>query len=144
MGFWAWLDRTRKKPKAVRNQYAFLAATSITACIALIWGVSLPSQWSDLATEDSPEDEAIGAFAGFWNDAKANIGNLTANTLQGLASTTPEEEAVASSTAPETVNEPGVIIPQLNQATIASATAAAKPPARTVLIATTTSSSSEE
>lgn len=40
------LDTIRKKPKAVRTQYAFAAACVVTGVIAIFWAVTLPGRFA--------------------------------------------------------------------------------------------------
>lgn len=48
------LEELRKRPKAIRNSYAFGVALSVTLLVAVVWAVSLPSRFtleSEVATE---------------------------------------------------------------------------------------------
>lgn len=40
------IEELRKKPKAVRNQYAFTIALSLTLLIVAVWAISLPARLS--------------------------------------------------------------------------------------------------
>ncbi len=53
-----YLEQMRKKPHAVRRRFAFLCASGITLVIALVWGLSLPSQLAllSLSAVDLPEE----------------------------------------------------------------------------------------
>jgi hypothetical protein len=65
----------RRKPKHIRQQYAFWSAAAVTAVIALVWTVSLPSRFEDAGAPVA--DEAYtGAFARFIGEAKENVANV--------------------------------------------------------------------
>lgn len=71
------LDELRQKPKDVREKYAFWGAFSITAVIALVWGLSLSIHMSatgtNVATEDKPiKPESAGAFSRSFSDIKSS------------------------------------------------------------------------
>lgn len=125
-----WIEKTRKKPKAVRDQYAFVGALSVTALIALIWFVSVPTHFANMEVEGEAEKEAVGAFAGFLSDAKANIAAVFSAIPQ-------EDEQAATSTSATS----SAAMPTLRQDNVNSLRQRQeeeqRPAPRTVLIATT-------
>lgn len=67
----------RRKPRAVRERYAFWYAAGATGVIALIWTLSLQYRLDDTFTEgEFAADEQVGAFANFFSDAKQNFANV--------------------------------------------------------------------
>ena len=54
---WKTIDRIRRKPKAVRNRYAFLISATITSLIALVW---LASMWAKFNNQTAPTAENSG------------------------------------------------------------------------------------
>ena len=51
---WKTIDRIRRKPKTVRNRYAFLISATITSLIALVWLVSM---WAKFNNQTAPATE---------------------------------------------------------------------------------------
>lgn len=105
-----WIEQARKKPKAVRNRYAFVGAFVITSCITLVWAVSLPSQLAVInADEDKtvPED-STGAFAKFFSEVKQNF---------ATAYKSKDNAGADSATSTEDTIEP-IMIPSLSPDTI--------------------------
>ena len=103
-----WIEQTRKKPKAVRNQYAFVGAFFITSCIALIWAVSLPSQLAVVGTDEQIPGETKGAFSQFLSEVRQNF----ATAVQSRD----EEEETDIATSTEAVKP--IMIPSLRSDTI--------------------------
>lgn len=126
-----WLRELRTKPKSIRDQLAFAGAATITALIALVWGISLPSHFSNLEAEEAgPEEEAIGAFAQFFSEAKDRMAAaLVASDESGVATGTASS---SSDSVAEGASQ--VVIPVLEAETIEAVT---KPVGRPILIETT-------
>ena len=59
---WKTINRIRRKPKAVRNRYAFLMSATITSFIALVW---LASMWAKFNNQTVAVDgnSGIGPFS---------------------------------------------------------------------------------
>ncbi|MEX0917797.1 MAG: hypothetical protein WDZ93_01440 [Candidatus Paceibacterota bacterium] len=92
-------SRIRKKPRHVRQQFAFWYAIGATSVIALVWGVSLQYRLADtLDTDSTVDDEYTGAFSQFLGDAKDNFANI----FSAVGTTTPEEEANSATSTPTT------------------------------------------
>lgn len=131
--FWEWLESVRKKPKTVKNQYAFFGAAAVVSLVAMIWLVSLPGHFAAINVDNSPEKEAAGAFARFFGEAKANLGNVFSSTFQS-ASSTATTSATSSVDAPPM---PQIIIPDLSQSTTEEVQATnSRPNSRPIMIAT--------
>lgn len=142
-----WIEKTRKKPKEVRNQYAFFGAVVVTGFIVVLWVVSLPSQLARIEESKEGDETPKGAFSQFITDAKQNFaGAFAANTDEA-----PAISEEATSTVPEVTEEPAVVLPDLTQENIEGLEREAaienEPPPKQVLIATTskaTTTSTEE
>ena len=95
------LDELRKKPKAVRAQYAFFSALGITGVISLVWLVSL-SVSLDMSPEiKESKSETSGAFSQFYDGLKGNL----ANSISALNITEqPKESADTATTSATTTS----------------------------------------
>lgn len=97
-------NELRKKPKAVRTQYAFWYAAGITVVVALVWVVSLQYRFDagTFAGEAVVERETRGAFSQFMGDIKQNF----AAVFTSVATTTSEQagDGVATSTTTTTAS----------------------------------------
>lgn len=79
------IDKIRQKPRAVRQQYAFVLAVSFTAVVTLIWSLSLPArflyvqeEFSDIAIDIEPISQtATVPFAGVWTQLKKQLFGVT-------------------------------------------------------------------
>lgn len=137
--FFDWLDRQRKKPKVVRQQYAFWGAVGITGVIATFWLMSLPAHFAQLSGGQSEEfEKQRGAFGKFWDDAKGTVAAVMEarkNVDDVATTTTPIQEEQEVNTQ--------VVMPELSPETIEAArerlNALMNPPPRQILIATTSS-----
>ena len=92
-----WIENTRKKPRAVRNQYAFLGAVIMTVCIASIWGVSLSVRFDVNPESEEETKESTGAFARFLGETKQNIAATMAARKAEITAETTEDVAATSS-----------------------------------------------
>lgn len=107
-----WIEKTRKKPKAVRNQYAFVGAIAVTALIVVVWAVSLPTKIAKIAAEHEGTDiETVGAFSRFFNDAKQNFATAVKGETQEEGLTEPTEATTTKKTE-------RIVVPQLTPDTI--------------------------
>lgn len=67
------IESLRKKPKEVRNQYAFYGACIVTGFIAILWALSLPARFDSVnATEDT--SDKTGGVTRALADIKESIG----------------------------------------------------------------------
>lgn len=133
-----WIERTRKKPKAVRDQYALLVAVLCTGVIALAWSFSLPTRFqalvmeADTAAESS--EESRSAFGQFFKNTKEQA----AAALDAARSGSTAGENASSSESTDTTANKEPRAPwnvQASTTTETSFSSAVVP--RTVLIATT-------
>ena len=134
-----WLDRLRKRPRAARQQVAFLGAAGITAVVALVWMVSVSVRLGNISESEVAEtSDTPGAFSQFFSGLEeqtaAVLDSFTdtdaASTTQ-TTSTTTVDAALATTTAEEPFR-------WLDEA----AAVRERPPARPVLIEVTSSSTS--
>ena len=98
-----WIEETRKKPKVVRNQYAFFGAVAVTSCIVGVWMLSLPTHFASI--DDKYEDrdnDTSGLFSNFIGDMKSQFAASFTSRL-GDAEDVSDEKAVATSTKPRLV-----------------------------------------
>lgn len=90
----------RRKPKHVRQQYAFWSAAAVTAVIALVWTISLPSRFED-ASAPAADTAYTGAFARFIGEAKENFANVfSAQQPQEPTPTEPSATTTAATGTP--------------------------------------------
>jgi len=86
-----WIERTRKKPRAVRDQYAFMGAIAITGIIALGWLVTLPIRFDGVTLEMDSIEESRGAFSQFLTNTRDQAAAILeageSEELQGSTST---------------------------------------------------------
>ena len=140
-----WIEKTRKKPKAIRNQYAFVGAVVLTSFIVVIWSLSLPAHFAEVKVDDSVTRESTSALSQFFSQAKENFATVIES-----AKSNEDSESTTEQSEPE--QESPVVMPELsedNLKTMKENDEALKAPSpRTVLIATTTagqaSTSSQE
>jgi len=73
-----YLEKMREKPLAVRKRFAFICAFSFTAVVALIWGVSLPSQLAalSLSSVTLPETVDTDALEDSFSEQNARLGEM--------------------------------------------------------------------
>jgi len=125
-----WIEKTRKKPKDVRNKYALAGAIGITFVIAFIWVLSIPTHFKNAeVVQGGGEKDSVSAFSQFFGAAKQNF----AAVIQSKDESPVEDEEIA----PE---EQNVIVPELTKGTIEEALikkeVSEEPKPRTVLIET--------
>jgi len=96
------IENIRRKPKAVRQRYAFVTAATFTLLVAGVWSLSLPARFNavqqGVIITASPERVSSQAasvpFSGVWSQFKQQLSNLGSQ---------------ATSTASE-VTEPGLML----------------------------------
>lgn len=94
------IEALRKKPKYVRNMYAFWGAVGATSVIALVWATTLPSRVDVLADQEGVREEVSG-FSAFVRDISASVQTSVANIRSGVAVYQAEEGAIADPVATE-------------------------------------------
>lgn len=77
---WKQLQQLRKRPKAVRNRYAFVGAATFTTVVALLWGVTATMRLtSELSQPAAARDGApffsnlSNGFKDGWEDINAKV-----------------------------------------------------------------------
>jgi len=90
----------RRKPKAVRNQYAFWTAASITGLILVTWLFSLTSDFAIENLSVSPADQANPAADG--DSSSQSLSDFVDDIREGVASATDEVATNRSTTASPT------------------------------------------
>lgn len=121
------LEELRKKPKAVRAQYAFWIAFLVTGAIAAVWLLSLSVRLDGTSTIPEEAKEHSGAFSQFYDEATANLTEIFS-----AIKSAPTEEEPATSSEPEAPD---------NSST-SSTPAEPKPSGKTIQIVTSSSSAS--
>lgn len=153
-----YITLLRRAPKGMRQRHAFFWAVSITAVIALVWGVSLPSLMKPLPSGDplAEAKEQTRPLGSLWAQARKQMASLmsavTATSTEAtdmgwIASSSDQSAVSAASSAPAIILSPEdiekaqaraniVYRPTSTPATIATTSV---PTPQVVLIATTTS-----
>jgi hypothetical protein len=90
-----FFSSVRKKPKEVRNQYAFWIALTVTAFIAVPWFFGLPGQLA--SNQFSAESEPI--FSSFFKEAGGRFGEVT-ESIEGVRNLELNTASSSSSTTP--------------------------------------------
>lgn len=130
-----WLTRLRKKPKGMRNQYAFFGAAGITLCITVVWLAAAPLSFN-APDVSATKNNSSGAFSQFWNNVSTQIATVWKSNVvfpESLEDNKSEEVPTLNIDAPKPIN-PAVVVPKLDSSTILKSK-----PARTVLIGTSSS-----
>jgi hypothetical protein len=131
------LEELRKKPRALKEAYALWGAVALTALVALVWTVSLPTRISDTdALEISGETQAAGAFSQFLDQIKTNVsetwnqGKAALSGPESMSSTTDQAsstpEATVSGNATSSLNGPDVIIATSSSSSVKVATSSSE------------------
>jgi hypothetical protein len=100
-----WLSRLQEKPKAYRQQVAFMGAVGLTSIIVLFWLVSLPQRYSleRVASEPLVPDATEDAQS-FFEGVREQIANVRSafSELEQGEEPTAVDTVVATSTSPTT------------------------------------------
>lgn len=73
------IESLRKKPRHVRNRYAFWTALIFTLILGVVWGTTLPARFT-YTTENATNPESLGDF----NDALGGISTNLSETLSTI------------------------------------------------------------
>lgn len=73
------LDTLRKKPKHVREQYAFGGAVVFTAMVVGVWSLSLPARFAAISDGVSEVQPAAAPFAHMFSQLKEQVQRITSN-----------------------------------------------------------------
>lgn len=87
------LENLRRKPKAVRNRYAFYVAVTVTIFVVSGWAVTVPTRFDSEAFTNQQRDNNNGSFS----RALADIQNQMSTVVSSLQAALP----VATSTESE-------------------------------------------
>ena len=139
------LEKIKKKPKPVRDQYAFYGALGVTAIIATVWAISIPASLERLGQPEMVEQEESGssAFSTLIEQGKEQFATVR-EAVKSFSSTTPsigvDENIMATTSGSEVSqeNEISRIIRSVQDQTIT--TPPQPEPVRYVQIGTTSSS----
>jgi len=157
-----WLERLRKKPRHVRDNYAFIGASSFLLVVAGIWALSLPLRFEDL-NQLSVGAENIASVGGAVVEPVKEVNSGIFGTLNNFSESIirfhkEQEEDNATNTESETAstsavsNSPAdfILSPEaLEEARASGANndwqpqTATSTPARTIRIATSTATTVE-
>ncbi|OGG85704.1 hypothetical protein A2392_02795 [Candidatus Kaiserbacteria bacterium RIFOXYB1_FULL_46_14] len=75
------LEELRKKPKGIRNLYAFWGAAILTLVIGFVWVLSLSTKFDKIDTSSFKEvGDTTGAFSQFIKKTKLRFSNDTSTT----------------------------------------------------------------
>lgn len=86
-----------RKPKAVREQYAFWSAAGITAAIAFVWIITLQYRLGDAMPSNFVESEHQGAFAQFLGEARTRAAAVFGSVREPSGATTTDAQAATTS-----------------------------------------------
>ncbi len=99
------IESIRKKPKHIRNAYAFWVALAVTLIIALFWFTTLPATFSNTpATSTTEQIEAIGQESSFFH----TLGELKGS-LSGMFTNLRTNTEYVRETKPEEAVNPNVL-----------------------------------
>lgn len=118
------LDELRRKPKEVRERYAFLGALSFTGVVAMVWLVATFVQFNSVNPFSSFSDaQTAGAFSQFFDSIKNDVsktwqqgsqdaeeGPIATTTSQNFASDLSTTTSTASSSGTSTASRREVLI----------------------------------
>jgi hypothetical protein len=87
------IEALRKEPRHVRNRYAFAIALSVTAAIAIMWAVTLPSRFAPEEEAAQPAENSGSSFmrelSGIARSIHESFSGLT---VENSASSTPQKD----------------------------------------------------
>jgi len=155
------LDRIRRKPKAVRNQYAFGAAVTFTLLIAGVWSLSIPARFASIgnvaAIGSASSSVPTTPFAGLLDQLKHQFESAKdiANTIP-QATSTAHTQIVSTTTLSDTEAALNLQINEENKTTLQASSSGEETNSRgrfdfaepstqqqTIMIATTSATSAE-
>ncbi len=103
------IEELRKKPKAVRNQYAFSIALSVTLLIVAVWAISLPARLTFEEVVVVEEPEAGPSFGSQLSELNSFFGEgieEIKTQAEAIGAALPEADATVSDTDANPVIEP--------------------------------------
>lgn len=95
------LEELRKKPKGLKEAYAFWGAAIFTGLVAIVWLASLPVRFSAIDTAEQVENQAEtnSAFSQFFGQLKENITGTWQQNKEALEDLSGVNQVTATSTA---------------------------------------------
>lgn len=131
---WETIDRLRQKPKATRNQVAFLVALLVALVTAGAWSLTLPSRVTSMLPQSTSTVAAVSDAPSVWSSVVSLPASVRQLFVLPTGTTVDEKESPEIDEAPQTA---GVWAMQ------ATGTSAVRPSEttsqpRAVLIATST------
>lgn len=101
------LNNIRKKPKAVRSQYAMVAASVFTGVLALLWATTLPERFA-VENVDPFVQQQLAAAAAVEEERPDGVKALFSSLRDGMAAlmfnTESEEDVVAETPDTKTID----------------------------------------
>lgn len=127
------ISSVRKKPKHVRDQFAFWTAIIFTSLVVCFWVIGLPGRVnSNFVVED---EKSKGVFSSLFDEIGGQFSEATENISSATPDTTPGSAPdLASSTSPVQIDM---------EATLLVEPASASVVPRAIRIATTTASTTQ-
>jgi hypothetical protein len=87
------IEALRKEPRHVRKRYAFWIAFALTAVVAIMWAVTLPSRFDHEEAPAQPADSSGSSFlrelSGIAHSIRESFSGLT---VENSASSTPQDD----------------------------------------------------
>lgn len=134
--FFRALDYIRRKPKAVREQYALGLTMVVVGSIAVVWLMVLPGRFGEIGLGDA---SSVGTrpFSQFFEQFRSAPAVSTEQSVENAsaATTTP----VAVSPPPATLELSPETLQQIASSTATTASSTVRPQPRAVRIATSSS-----
>jgi hypothetical protein len=96
------LEALRKKPKHVRDRYAFWFASLATFCIAGVWATTLPAKFSTIMGVDVTTPVEVAEANSRWSDMLASV-------RAGISGLVSDEEATTTVKAEATSSAPAMV-----------------------------------
>ena len=122
------LEELRKKPKSLRNQYAFWGALLLTLVIGAVWVVALSVRFGSEPVVPTEIKENSGAFSQFYKEATANLSEIFSTIKnpptdsEATTETASSSENVTTSTVEEEEKPSGKAIQIVTSSSTASTT----------------------
>lgn len=98
------IEELRKRPKHVRDRYAFVSALVFTSAVAMIWVVSLPARFSE-TPEVGLADDQNGSFSRALEDVQGQMANVFGGLGEELNSLQEESAAISDTDLGNPSNE---------------------------------------
>lgn len=144
------IENIRRKPKAARQQYAFVTAVTFTAIVAGVWSLSLPARFVAvqegvaIATPEVSSQKASVPFSGVWTEFKQQVLGLVGQEAASEVNNEPlllisTSTAVTATTSAEVQEDPLLLE---SGSTIRFGTQPSASSSSTIMLGTTSTTSS--